>query len=221
MDESRAVTAIAVAGSVCSITGISLLGIVGFYSEQPLIPAPVVAVTGLILAGLAVAVWMLRGRLVREMELREGRIITVHDRSSASRSFTGGTLRTLRVFAGDLSWLEEDLAAYRALIERGVTIQILTDAPAARAIPVGKALGIQFREYPRGMEAPLKASVSDAEEESESRALVVKRRTHRPGTTGGGEYGYWMKEYHGSIEYAAIRSMMLLFDEFFAVGSPL
>lgn len=221
MDKSKAVTAIAIAGSVCSITGISLLGIVGSTPGGSPIPAFALVLLGAILVGSLFAVWILRASLVKEMELRDGRIVSASNRSQASRAFASGTLRTLRIFAGDLSWLEEDLSAYRDLVSRRVTIQILTDTPAASAVPVGKALGIEFREYPGGIEAPLKASISDAEEESEARALVVKRRTFRPGSKRGGEYCYWMKEYHGSVEYAAIRAMMLLFDDKFTAGRPL
>jgi hypothetical protein len=221
MDKTKILTAITVIGSICSFVGVSLLGMIGAIPDGSPIPPIALALIGLPLIAALIDVGVLRRKLMRALDQRDGRTVGATDRSQVSRSFTRGTLRTLRIFAGDLSWLEEDLSVYRALTKRGVSIRILTDTPTASAIPVAKPLGIEFRQYPNGTEALLKASISDAEDEVESRALVVKRRTFRPGSNHDSEYCYRMKEYHGCTDSAVIKAMMLLFDEKFVAGKQI
>ncbi len=221
MEKQKTLTVIAVIGSICSITGLSLLGLIEFFSDKRSLPLWAFALVSATLVVCLIAVWTLRRRVLKEVELRNGRIVSAGERSRDSKGFASGTLRSLRIFGGDLSWIEEDLTVYRDLVNRGVRIQILTDTPGSSAVPVAKGIDIEVREYPEKMEAPLKVSLSDAEEEGESRALIVKRRTFRPGAKRESKYCYWMKEYHGSVEYAAIKAMMLLFDKYFATGNKL
>jgi hypothetical protein len=221
MKLKRLVVPVSIVGSLCSATGISVISIFGFGTKQRTVPAWVLVAAMIALIVAIVSIVLLRLRLSKEAALRYGRIIRGSRRSIESRKFAAGTLRTLRIFAGDLSWLVEDLGTYKDLVGSGVDIRILTDTPDATALAPGKGIGVRFREYPGGAGAPLKASISDAEEESECRALIVKRRTFRPGARSEGKYCYWMKEYHGSVEYAAIKAMMLLFDTYYEQGTEL
>ena len=212
---------------LCSVTGISALGLLQHlvpsddtWAANLPWPARLVILLLIVVTG---AIWYLKAQLASATELAGGTVVSAAGRSATSKRFARATLRSLKIFAGDLSWLEEDLTVYRDLrTQRNVNIQILTDTPAATAIQAGKAHGIQFRAYPSGATAPLKASISDDDgEHSESRAFVVHRRTPRPGEPDHNGYGYWMKEYHGSKEYAVIKAMSELFDILFAQGEPL
>lgn len=219
---NRALMTISVLGSLCSITGVTVLGILGAKMSASLPPRFSIMIwfAVVLLFAFMFGTLALSNRLSKTISLYEGKIVSPKDRSTLSRQFATGTLRKLRIFAGDLSWLEDDLGVYRELRSRGVQIQILTDKPSATAIAVGKAHGIEFHCYPQSLSAPLKASISDGDEEGESRALIVKRRTPRPASNGHA-YSYWMREYHGSIEFPVIKSMVLLFDHYWNIGTPL
>lgn len=71
------------------------------------------------------------------------------------------------------------------------------------------------------MSAPIKASITDTDDETECRALVVRRRTPRRRVRQGESYEYWMKFYHGSKEYPIIKAMALLFEKLWEKGRPL
>jgi hypothetical protein len=148
--------------------------------------------------------------------LLKGCFVSRDDRSKLSQAFAQASLRSVRIFAGDLSWLEKDITTYSNLINRGVGIKILTDEPNASALQVGKIAGIKFRRYPFKMVAPIKASITDSEDEMECRALVVRRCS--PRDQGVVEYNYWMKTYHGSIEFPVIHALSLLFDLLYKEG---
>jgi hypothetical protein len=220
---SRVLTIVSLVGSLCSITGITTLLIVKSICTRG--PQPqwfrwLFWIVIPVLGGALVVLSVLWSRLRATFRLWEGSVIGVDKRAELSRAFARGSLRSLRIFAGDLSWLEEDLTIYRDLRKRGVQIRVLADAPSSTAVQAGKLHGIEFRQYPNAASAPLKATVSDADEEGESRALVFKRRTPRPPSEMS-EYGYWVKEYHGSMEYPVVRCMALLFDELWQGGTPL
>ncbi|CAN5780050.1 hypothetical protein BH09VER1_BH09VER1_17630 [soil metagenome] len=148
-----------------------------------------------------------------------GAYVDRSERSAVSQGFAASVLRKLDIFAGDLSWLKEDLEVYKELRKRGVHVRILTDTQNASAIPLGKRIGIEFRTYVGPGSTPLKASISDVDEETESRAFVVKRYTPRTNARNG--YDYWIKVYHGASEFAPIKAMAALFDLLFQKGKPL
>lgn len=154
--------------------------------------------------------------------LTRGMVVSKEDRSSVSQAFTRSALRSVRIFAGDVrNWFEEDLAIYGGLCRRGVRVQVLVDEATSPAMPTGKATGVEFRQYPRRMRAPLKASVFDTEDETECKALVVKKRAPRAGAQQSADYEYWMKSYYGPADAPVIRAMSTLFDELYSSGEPL
>jgi hypothetical protein len=218
----RTVLWVGVIGSICSITGISILTVLQklYAPERAAFPGVarggswLIAVLLVGVLSISILIFSIRKGLRRA----NGFVIpNNHQRSKFSQAFAAGTLRRLDIFAGDLSWLEEDFAPYLNLRRRDVRIRILTDTPAASAIALAKSQGIEFRSYPRGMTAPIKASLADVDEESESRALVIKRRAPRNGQ---GSYAYWVKVYRGADEFAPIRAMSVLFEEFWTNVVP-
>ncbi len=199
----------------CSITGVTIWSIV-----SPLLQYPNALPYVLLALGVFGLLWV---GVMLQRRLRESRgiIVSRKARPSVSRNFAASTLRSIDIFAGDLSWLETDIEVYKTLRDNGVAIRVLTDTPNAAAIAAGKAHGIQFRQYPGKMNPPIKASISDADEETECRALVVKRRTPRARPRQREPYRYWMKFYHGSPEYPVINAMATLFEELYSRGIPL
>ena len=163
--------------------------------------------------------FQIQGR--REVSQRAGTIVTYDDRAAMSTSFAAASLRSIKVFGGDLSWLKQDLDTYKVLLDRNVEVKFLTDTPNAAIIKKGKPLGIVFKQYPKAIQAPLKASISDADEEAEARALVVRRTGSKGAGSGSSPYSYWMRVYRGPEEYAVIKAMSLLFDALFSKGKIL
>lgn len=157
----------------------------------------------------------------REVSQKPGTIVAYSDRAGMSTSFASGTLRFINVFAGDLSWLNEDLNTYKELRRRNVEIRFLTDTPNAPIIKKAKLLGITFRQYPNAIKAPVKASIADADEEGEARALIVRRTVPKNAASPDSPYQYWMRAYRGPEEYTVIKAMNLLFEEMFAKGKIL
>ena len=200
----------------CSITGFTVWAFV----KEIILPHPdyipymalVVGIFGVISLGVI---------LHQKLRELEGTVVSRQDRSTVSQSFAIPTLRSIDIFAGDLSWFLEDIEVYKNLRNRGVRIRVLTDTPEAIAIQEGKKYGIEFKQYPNGMSAPIKASITDTDDETECRALVVRRRTPRRRVRQGESYEYWMKFYHGSKEYPIIKAMALLFEKLWEKGRPL
>ena len=158
---------------------------------------------------------------VREGPQTFGTVVLPENRAAESTGFVSVALRNVATFAGDLSWLGQDLATYRDLRKRDVQIRFLTDTPAAPIIKKAKQLGISFRQYPGGSMAPLKVTVTDADEEGEARALVVRRSVPVRPEGGDVPYRYWMKVYRGPQDYPVIKAMSLLFEALFTKGKPL
>jgi hypothetical protein len=150
-----------------------------------------------------------------------GTMVAHEDRGAASTAFASQTLRSISIFGGDISWLDSDLSTYKGLLGRNVQIRVLTDTPGAPVIGKAKRLGVLFRQYPAGGPAPLKASITDADEEGEARALVVRRTIPATLSVSGAPYRYWMRVYRGPADYPVIRAMSLLFEDLFAKGKPL
>ena len=148
-------------------------------------------------------------------------IIAYGDRSLISTGFANQALRTLSTFAGDLSWLDDDLRTYRSLRKRNVAVRFLTDTPTAAAIEKAKKCGIAFRQYPQRSQAPLKATLADTDSESDARALVVRRYVPAHSLKDGAPYQYWMKVYRGTDEYPVIKGLWLLFEALWAKGKLL
>jgi hypothetical protein len=159
---------------------------------------------------------------LRDLPTDSDRLITHHQRSAFSTEFASKTIHTFDIFAGDLSWLERDLPTYRALAQRRVFCRFLTDTPGAAVIPRAKRMSMSFREYPAGSEARIKASLSDANFESDARALVVQKRVvslHAAGRKR--PYDYRMKIYSGPKEYSVIAALSSYFNELFRRGRSL
>ena len=159
---------------------------------------------------------------LRDLPTDSDKIITHPQRSAFSTEFASKTIRTLDIFAGDLTWLEKDLPVYQALTNRGVRCQFLTDKPNAPIIRKAKRIGLIFKEYPSGSEASIKASLSDVGVESDARALVVQKQGL--GLHVGGRkrpYDYRMKIYSGSKEYSVIAALSSYFNELFRRGRGL
>jgi hypothetical protein len=150
------------------------------------------------------------------VEANEGAVVSKADRSTTSTRFVQSAIRSVRIFSGDLSWLPIDLEVYRTLSLKGVKISILTDSPDVPAIAMAKVSGFDIRQYPEGMAISFRGTICDAETETESRVLVVRRRAPREATDG--EYKYWMKMYHGANEYPIVNAVALYFDDLFARG---
>ena len=159
---------------------------------------------------------------LRDLPDHSDRLITHHRRSAFSTAFASKAIHTFDTFAGDLSWLERDLRTYRELARRGVRCRFLTDTPAAPVIRRAKRLGMSFREYPARSEARIKASISDADYETDARALVVQKRLlglHRAERSR--PYDYRMKIYAGPKEYSVIVALSSYFNELFRRGRTL
>lgn len=159
---------------------------------------------------------------LRDLPSDSDKLITHPQRSAFSIQFASKTIRTLDIFAGDLSWLERDLPIYQALTKRGVRCQFLTDTPKASVIRKAKRLGMVFREYPSRSEARIKASLSDVNTESDARALVVQKRVLNLHSAGRKRpYDYRMKIYSGPKEYSVIAALSSYFNELFQRGKRL
>lgn len=162
-------------------------------------------------------------KIYDDKELLFGRIIPKDIRSEISQGFTRPTIRSIRIFGGDIrNWFEEDISTYIALRNRDVEINVLTDNPTTTAINTGKAHGINFCLYPDiSRTPPFRGSIFDAEDETECRALVVRRRAPRANHGKNNNYEYFMKSYHGPDDFQVIRSLSILFDELFLHGKKL
>lgn len=152
-----------------------------------------------------------------------GNVIAYSERSLMSTGFAASALRSLSTFAGDLSWLEEDLSTYQTLRapKRNVVIRFLTDVPGVPVIKKAKRLGIEFRQYSGHAQAPLKATLSDTDSEADARALVVRRHVPLHAASDGTPYQYWMRVYRGVDEYPVIKAMALLFESMWSKGKRL
>jgi hypothetical protein len=201
---------LALVASFCSISGITLLSAINYLSIQGGAPvslpgSPFLWRVVIPLAAVASLLWMSTA-LLSTIRALKGRELTPRNRAATSRGFASNTIRSLRVFAGDLSWFNDDLPTYRDLRRRGVDIRVLTYDRDSAAVQAGKAHGIQFALNPQQRSSSLRASIADAEEENESRALVVRKRTSRSNISTAPGYNYWIKVYRGPHDYPSSRA---------------
>jgi len=176
--------------------------------------------------GVAAACALIRQQLIaeglRELPTDSDKVLSYQQRAAFSKQFARKTLGTFDTFGGDLDWLAWDLQTYRRLVARKVQLRFLTDTPNAPVIQRAKALKMSFRQYPKGADVSIKASLSDADDAFNARALVVQKRTlalHANASRG--PFEYRMKIYHAPDEYLVIDAMRSLFENLFAHGKRL
>ncbi len=222
MKNKKIYASISLFGSICSILGIGIFTIFSNTNKEGESTSSVGLLVIILVIILGVLSSMYLWNKYKSMKtLQEGYEVESNLRGIKSQSFSKPTLRSIDIFAGDLSWLETDLTTYRDLIKRNVTVRILTDNSNSTAIPTGKIHGIKFAKYPSDMTAPLKASLYDTEDETESRALVVQKKSIKPNKNGKENYDYWFKEYYGDSDSKIIKGMKNYFDDLFKRGTKL
>jgi len=206
-------------GSFASITGLSLYSIFNSnngYSLSSYLFTP------LFIIGLISIIVLYRKLNELKRSLR-GYKVKSGSRSKLSMTFARSTLRSIYIFGGDINnWLINDLPVYKELIEnKSVSVKVLLDNPNSKSIEIGKTIGIEFRLYPYKMKAPVKGCLFDTEDEIESRALIVKKKSLNPNIEKGSNYNYWFKEYYGHDDAMVIRGLESYFELLFSKGLKL
>lgn len=151
------------------------------------------------------------------------RIVPYTLRAEISARFLESTIRSVDSFGGDLSWVRRDLPTFAALVKRGgVRIRFLTDTPNTPTIRKLQRLGMEVREYAAGDVPPVKGSIVDLDQESTSRALIV-RKVVAPAhlQSARAPFQYSMVAYHGPRDHIAIRAMGALFDKYWTSARSL
>ena len=203
--------------SFCTIIGISITQILN--GNNSYVVGTILIIVTII--AIIVSIFLLL-KYNKTIKLLGGYFVRYSDRRIISQNFAKPTLRSILIFAGDLTWLETDLIVYRDLIRNAnVEIKILTDTSNSTAITQGKTYGIQFRLYPNAIKAPLAISLFDTEDETECRALLVKKKTISHNERNNGTYNYWFKEYYGKYDYKVICGLKNYFNYLFENGNEL
>ena len=211
---------ISIIGSICSISGISIITVVKFL--DPMKKDYTFSIIFILLFIICLSSIIYLSCLVysKNKEL-QGQTIYRSNRHKMSQEFAASSLRSIDIFSGDLTWLEKDLNIYSKLIrEKNVVVRILTHIEDLSVIKAAKEFGIQFKKYPGNLIAPLTASIFDGNDEYESRALIVKKTSLKPSHSGT-DYRYKFKKYYGRNDGVAIKGLQLLFDEYFKNGIDL
>lgn len=208
------VIGVSIIGSFASISGISILSF--FDKNQPIfhIFFGVLLIIGLI------SIIILTQKVKLLSKLLHGYEVKYEERSKISSSFALSTLRSVYIFGGDINrWLINDLAVYKELIDnRNVEIKILLDNPKSEAIKIGKECGMKFRFYPYKLKAPIKGCLFDTENESDCRALIVRKKPLPPSQSREKNYNYWFKEYYGQNDSMIINGLKSHFELLFSKG---
>ncbi len=206
-------------GSLASITGLSLYSVFNSNHEFSFSSYLFIA---LFIIGL-ISIIVLYRKLNELRRSLRGYKVKYHSRSELSMAFARSTLRSIYIFGGDINnWLINDLSVYKELIEnKSVSVKVLLDNPNSKSIAIGKTIGIEFKLYPYKMKAPVKGCLFDTEDEIESRALIVKKKSLNPNIEKGGNYNYWFKEYYGYDDAMIIRGLKSHFELLFSKGLKL
>lgn len=205
--------------SLVSITGLSLYSV--FNNNQKFSFPPYLFIIFFIIGLISIIIlYQKLNQLGRSLK---GYKVKYNSRSELSMAFARSTLRSIYVFGGDINnWLINDLSVYKELIEnKSVSVKVLLDNRNSKSIAIGKNVGIEFKLYPYKMKAPIKGCLFDTEDEIESRALIVKKKSLNPNTEKGNNYNYWFKEYYGHNDAMIIKGLKSHFELLFSKGLKL
>jgi hypothetical protein len=137
------------------------------------------------------------------------------------QAYKASAIRSLRVFAGDLSWIERDLESFAALTRSGKSVQLLTTSTTLGCLDALRAARIQVANYPFPRAPELRGTIIDAENPQECRLIwVIKRARGTLEQTKNG-YSYTLKALEGIEAHPIISSFATAFDYYFEYGTKL
>lgn len=120
-------------------------------------------------------------------------------------------------FAGDLSWLYDELPLLKTLREGGADkqIQIFFNRLEVEDSPIvaqARQLGARIIPYPLGLEVPFRGLIIDVELESDCQVLLINKVARRPWSLGSEEYEYSVDHHTAASNAPFVRTARMLYN---------